>query len=370
MVYIWRDKFQPTTKEAGHGCSAVAGGSRWQTTWFALVRGGSPRSDKNRFSAESLQQVHTSGCVLCYNSVITQYAVLHHNTDGREVKIMEESKMIVRSIRADEATLETFKQISEQFPSQAEALKQLVNLYELDAARVAIPGSADMLEAFQGHLDGIQKAFLYALELKQNAETVAKEAVAEKLNTKDRTIADLQQREEAYKAEIERMRVEMASKAEAEANISERVQNAENALRRAESALSDKEDIIAMQKQQISTLEAQKTELDDMRYRMGTLEEDLRMARAEISEEKSAKETAVRDVAELREQIRKLGAEHDHSLQIARKEAEAERRQAVLEAREEAQTKIEGYVAKIENKDEEIARLRAELAELKASLLP
>ena len=78
---------------------------------------------------------------------------------------MEDSKMIVRSIRADEATLETFRQISTQFPSQAEALKQLVNLYELDTARAAIPGSADMLEAFQGHLDGIQKAFLYALEL-------------------------------------------------------------------------------------------------------------------------------------------------------------------------------------------------------------
>ena len=286
---------------------------------------------------------------------------------------MEESKMIVRSIRADEATLETFKQISEQFPSQAEALKQLVNLYELDAARAAIPGSADMLEAFQGHLDGIQKAFLYALELKQNAETVAKEAVAEKLNTKDRTIADLQQREEAYKAEIERMRGEMASKAEAEANISERVQNTENALRRAESALSDKEDIIAMQKQQISTLEAQTAELEDMRSRMGTLQEELQSTRAEISEEKSAKETAVHDVSELREHIKQLGndhaqeliklrSEHERDLQIVRKEAEAERRQAVLEAREEAQGKIEGYIARIEAKDEEIARLRAALA--------
>ena len=271
---------------------------------------------------------------------------------------MEETKTVVRSIRADEATLEAFKQISAQFPSQAEALKQLVNLYELDAARSVAPGSADMLDALQGYLDGIQKAFIYAIELKQNAEANALEAVAAKLESKDKTIADLQEREGNYKTEIERLKAESESHAASEADLREHLQKAEEAAQRAEAALADKETIIAFKTQQLADLDEYRAKVAESAKLLATVKAENESLQASLSKERAAEELAVRAASELREQIKRLQTEHERDLQIAQKEAEAEKRQAAIEAREEAQAKIDAYIAKIEAKDEEIARLR------------
>ena len=272
----------------------------------------------------------------------------------------------VRSFRVTDDVMAQFKGIQEEMGlTQDGALKMLVQAYELEAAKNAIPDRETEIANFQAKAGELVAAFLHSLQLNQDAEVRARAEVDLQMQNKDKTIATLHEKLDEVKAENARNAVQAEEVLAENKNLSEDLATARNAENEARNALLDKERIIAMQEKQISEMEDQKAELEDVKARMNTLEEDLRMARAEISEEKSAKETAVRDVAELREQISKLHTEHERDLQIVRKEAEAERRQAVLEAREEAQSKIESYVAKIEARDEEIARLRAELSERK-----
>lgn len=299
---------------------------------------------------------------------------------NEDVKIVEElgeesekKGIITRSIRADAETFERIKEISKQFPNQAEALKQLVNLYELDSARAAIPGSADMLDAFRNHLDGIQKAFIYSLELKESAEEIAQKAVASKMELKDKTIAGLQEDKEAQKAEIDRLKAEIKAKTESEANLAERVENAENAAKKVEIALSDKETIIEMQKSQIERLTVEVAAF-------ATSKETIEALIKESGDFQKRAEAAERAKLELADQLDKANAEHEKAidtltknlardLEVANERAENAKRAAVLDAQEKAQQKLDSYIAKIdakiEAKDEEIARLRAEIMDLK-----
>lgn len=283
----------------------------------------------------------------------------------------------VRSFRVTDEVMAQFKGIQEEMGlTQDGALKMLVQAYEFEAAKNAIPDRETEIANFQAKAGELVAAFLNSLQLNQDAEARARAEVDLQMQSKDKTIATLHEKLDTLKAENAQIAVQTETVRAENKNLSEALTTARNGENEARSALSDKERIIAMQKQQISTLEDQTAELEDVKAHMSTLEEDLQIAHTEIAEEKSAKTTAVHDVAELREQISKLGAdhaqelaklhaEHERDLQIVRREAEAERRQAVLEAREEAQAKIEGYIAKIEAKDEEIARLRAELSERK-----
>jgi len=276
----------------------------------------------------------------------------------------------VRSFRVTDEVMAQFKGIQEEMNlTQDGALKMLVQAYEFEAAKNAIPDRETEIANFQAKAGELVAAFLNALQLNQDAEARARAEVELQMQNKDKTIATLHEKLDGIKAENAKLAT-VAETAQTEIQtLAEDLISARNAENEVRSALADKERIIAMQEQQISTLAEQTAELEDVKAHMSALEENLKTARAELAEEKSAKNTAVHDVAELRAQIVKLGAEHERDLQIVRKEAEAERRQAVLEAREEAQTKIEGYVAKLEAKDEEIRRLEGIIANLKLEKL-
>lgn len=288
---------------------------------------------------------------------------------------MEESKIVTRSIRADEATLEQFKKISEGFPSQAEALKELVNMYELDAARAAIPGSADMIEVLRGNLDSIQKSFIFALELKQNAEERAQESVRAKSEIKDKTIAGLQADKEtltakieAQKAENESLRSEVKKAEESAAEAQKTAQNASEALIATKSSLADKNALLVSKNAEIERLSSEaslvpelKKEVEDLRTENATHKTSILNIQRTADEAKKEFERTVSDMKKEAEAARK---EAERDIQIAKKEAENDRKAAVIEAKEEAQKKIDAYVAKIEKKDEEISNLKEKIAVL------
>jgi predicted nucleic acid-binding Zn-ribbon protein len=108
---------------------------------------------------------------------------------------MMESK--AKSIRADEKTHERFKAIAEDFSNQGEALESLINTYELQKAKGAITNMQTDIEDFDVYLRGIQKSYLHVLELNQNTENRARLEFQQQLESKERQIADLQQRVDA-----------------------------------------------------------------------------------------------------------------------------------------------------------------------------
>lgn len=272
----------------------------------------------------------------------------------------------VRSFRVTDEVMAQFKGIQEEMGlTQDGALKMLVQAYELEAAKNAIPDRETEIANFQAKAGELVAAFLHSLQLNQDAEVRVRAEVDLQMQNKDKTIATLHDKLDELKVENAKIAVQVEEALAENKSLSEDLATARNGENEARKALLDKERIIAMQEKQLGGWEITKADLEEANKSLETAQEDLQTVRAEISAQKERADVAERSAQELRDKIRKLSADHDHHLQIARKEAEAERRQAVLEAREEAQTKIEGYIAKLEAKDEEIARLRAELVEQK-----
>lgn len=291
---------------------------------------------------------------------------------------MEENKNITmtRSIRADEATLDRFKKMSEQFDNQGKALQALLDAYELDSARAAIPGSADMLDALQGHLSGIQNAFVFALELKQNAEAAAKESVQKTIDTKDKIISENYEKIEALKAENEALRSEAKESKEQLSEALKGAKNASEALEATKSSLIDKTELLSSKNAEIERLSsenvfipAMKKEIDNLKAENSSLQKEKETTERNLQ---AAKEAAERTISDLKKESDRISADHEKTLQTIKKEAETaaviakqtadnEKKSAVLETKE-------FYIAKIEAKDNEIRDLERQVAELQKAL--
>lgn len=267
----------------------------------------------------------------------------------------------VVSFRASEETVEKLNEIAAGFENKNEFLSALITAHEFGKAREALPAQATDIDDFRARLDGVLAAYMHSLELNANTEQRIRGEQATLLGSKDKTIATLQEAEEKLRSELEMARGLVEEGAGKLAELQGRVQAAEEAAQKAEKALADKDTIIDLKDRQIADLEVYKARAAELAELNASANQRIDQLQADLADEKAAKATAVRDVADLREQIKRIQTEHERDLQVARREAEAEKRQAAIEAREEAQAKIDAYVVRLEAKDEEIAKLRAEL---------
>lgn len=109
---------------------------------------------------------------------------------------MENVEMKTRSIRADEATLEKFKTLSESFENQGECLATLITAYEISNAKHVLSDMKTDIADYESHIQSIQEAFLHVLEMNNNAEQRIRQDYIALLQSKDKTIAELQSRSE------------------------------------------------------------------------------------------------------------------------------------------------------------------------------
>ena len=305
------------------------------------------------------------------NVFITNETVdVEEAVDEPKRKKREKGERDRKTLRADPELIEKLENALEAIGgTQKDMVQHIVHLLDLDAARREAPGAANMIEEFNNLVSKLQKTFHYAIELKESAEERAESSVVEKLESKDKTIADLQNKNEALKVEIESLKAEKIAQTETEARLIDRVEAAEEAAKRAEDALADKNQIIEMQKAQLTDLERAKSDLDSANAAIESY-------RSDIADLKKAKENADRlhleaaekcdkIIAENTENTNRIKADHARDLANEREKAETAKRAAAIEAREDAQKKIDSYIEKIEKKDDEIARLQAEIMELK-----
>jgi len=103
----------------------------------------------------------------------------------------EESK--VRSLRADDETYEKFKQLADsEFGNQGQCLSTLINLYETEKSKAILVNRGLEIESFQDYMNKISSLFITSLQLNQDAEERIRGEFARQLESKDRTIFDLQ----------------------------------------------------------------------------------------------------------------------------------------------------------------------------------
>ena len=109
----------------------------------------------------------------------------------------------VRSIRANEATLDKFKSLSSEFESQGDCLSQLITAYEISNAKHILTDVKADIADYESHINSIQQAFLHVLELNSNAEKRIRQEFNDLLCSKDSQIISLQERADKTEHELE-----------------------------------------------------------------------------------------------------------------------------------------------------------------------
>ena len=90
----------------------------------------------------------------------------------KEEKTTKESKQV--NFRIDPDSAEAFRQFcTSHGMNQAQGFDHVMQVFELNQAKSSIPGRSVEIEEFETMVKSITSAYLYSLELNQNAEARA-----------------------------------------------------------------------------------------------------------------------------------------------------------------------------------------------------
>lgn len=115
---------------------------------------------------------------------------------------MASENTVVKNIRAPQAAFDRLKALTdESFPNQGAALEALLNSWEMQIAKAAIPSREADISDFDSHLQAIQRAFMHSLEVAENAENRARDAFRRQVETLEAEKAELRERMTRAEAE-------------------------------------------------------------------------------------------------------------------------------------------------------------------------
>lgn len=247
---------------------------------------------------------------------------------------METSEMKTRSIRADETTLEKFKALSESFDNQGECLSQLITAYEISNAKHTLTDMKTDIADYESHIQSIQEAFLHVLELNNNAEQRIRQEYAALLQSKDKTIADLQSRSE----ELEKEAAAAKEKAREEIELKEMTVGLERDARKAAEKEADmlrSSNIDYMEKAKLHEQLAEERAAEVSRLKEELAE--LKPVKEKLSFLQAEHSTQAEQLQKLKETINKMETEAEYSKKIAAAELKA----AIAETKAEYTERLE-----------------------------
>ena len=115
------------------------------------------------------------------------------------------------NFRIDSDTADAFRAFCEQKGmNQAQGFDHVMQVFELNQAKSSIPGRSVEIEEFETMVKSITSAYLYSLELNQNAEARAREEFSSELQRKELRLTELQKKVEQLQAEKKKMDAEFA----------------------------------------------------------------------------------------------------------------------------------------------------------------
>lgn len=177
------------------------------------------------------------------------------------------------SFRLIEEDIQKFREIADkQGLNQAEMFQGLMNSFEMAKAKGKITDRAKEIEVFQDTVNNLVSMFINSLAINQTSEERIRETLSLELNTKDKTIADLQEYKEKMKSAA---KVNDEKTSELELLVKElRV-----SLEKTTKELDQKSIIVDNQQEQINTLNSIVTEYKQYR----DLNKELEVANNELN---------------------------------------------------------------------------------------
>lgn len=247
---------------------------------------------------------------------------------------MENVEMKTRSIRADEATLEKFKTLSESFDNQGECLATLITAYEISNAKHVLTDMKTDIADYESHIQSIQEAFLHVLEMNNNAEQRIRQDYISLLQSKDKTIAELQNRSE----DLQRAAEAAEEKAKEEIEMNNITVGLERQYRKDAEAEADKLRALNIDYMDKSKLHEQlATERAAENARLKKEIEELQQVKEEMLRLKEQNSTQAAELQNLKADIERMKTETEYNKRIA----EAELKEAIAETKATYMEKID-----------------------------
>ena len=164
--------------------------------------------------------------------ILRDIVKIENEKPEREEKGMGEVKQT--NFRVDQETADKFRQFCmDAGMNQAQGFDHVMEVLEMDRAKEAVPGRATEIEEFERNIKAVMAAYMNSLEINSNAEERVREQFSAALDSKDKTIQDLQGQVARLKGEKDTAEKVAADVAEAAAQASK---DAEAATEKAESA--------------------------------------------------------------------------------------------------------------------------------------
>lgn len=264
---------------------------------------------------------------------------------------MDSQEMKTRSIRADETTLEKFKQLSEEFTNQGECLSQLISTYEISKARSVLPAMETDIADFQSNIDKVQQAFLHALELNDNAEQRIRLEFRSQLDSKDKLIQNLQERLDLAEQALENASSDLkASESDYKAQISALKSDNVKLQSELETARSEACSALATVKDKQVIINGLNDKLADF-----DAVKDMAAAASKFQQELAIAQMSIERLEQERTNTQQL---HENAL----KSAELDSNNKLLAVKQDFQDKIAEYQDKLEVLRSDLALARSGVA--------
>lgn len=260
----------------------------------------------------------------------------------------------VRSFRITNDVMGRFKELQDEMNlTQDGALKMLVDAYEMEQAKNAIPDRETEISNFQMKANELVEAFLHSLQLNQDAEARIRSEVALQLESKDKVIADLQKQLDETK--------EMLTASETVAleaqNVIDTLDRVVKETRESESkalaSLKDKEEINSMLAGKIKDAEQQLADYPELKKKLDTVNAELNNAVQAIKD--NQKDTAIAAERAAADKARAV-ASVERDLEKAHKD-EMQRLYDKIESLQEERFELKDKFRSLESENERLRKL-------------
>ena len=215
------------------------------------------------------------------------------------------------NFRIDSDTADAFRAFCEQNGmNQAQGFDHVMQVFELNQAKSAIPGRSVEIEEFETMVKSITSAYLYSLELNQNAEARAREEFSSELQRKELRLTELQKKVEELQAEKKKMDAESALLTKQEQTLTEQLES----LRK---GAADQEQINQMLKEKLEEAQNQLKENERTKESEEMLKDELLQCKQELhdtvlalSHSQKEQEAKSESYQHATDRLRKLEAEN------------------------------------------------------------
>lgn len=267
------------------------------------------------------------------------------------------------NFRIDQDTAAAFRQFCDENGwNQAEGFDNVMRQVELNKAKAAIPGRAIEIERFEKYTKDILSAYLTSLEINSGAEERIREQFANALDSKDKTIASLQEKVDKL-AEGKQILEQVTSEARSERD--QAVKEATAAKEQAETSaklVAEKDKTISTLADKLGVAEAKAAGYDDLKKSEESAKNRINELEKEMERMQESADRELKAVQKDHEtEIRELKVEMERKVSDVQKDTALAQAQAVADKERE-------MMGQIREMDKLNARLQFENEELKTKI--